>query len=159
MVAGMPGLKVVFPATPRDAKGLMASALASTDPVVVFESQRLYDIVETVHADGVPAEYYRTPIGEPAVVRDGDDLTILTVGATLYRALDAASELQERHGLSAEVIDARTLVPFVTAIVPTVDVPGGRVVLTPPGGLLARDAANLDVALPEPGDAEAEERG
>ena len=112
MVAGMPGLKVVFPATPRDAKGLMASALASTDPVVVFESQRLYDIVETVHADGVPAEYYRTPIGEPAVVRDGDDLTILTVGATLYRALDAASELQERHGLSAEVIDARTLVPF-----------------------------------------------
>lgn len=112
MVAGIPGLKVVFPATPRDAKGLMASALSSNDPVVFFESQRLYDIVETVHADGVPAEYYRTPLGEPAVVREGTDVTILTVGATLYRALDAATALQEKYGLSAEVIDARTLVPF-----------------------------------------------
>lgn len=112
MVAGIPGLKVVFPATPRDAKGLMASALASNDPVVVFESQRLYDIVETVHADGVPAEYYRTPIGEPAIVREGADLTILTVGAALYRALDAAAELKEAHGMSVEVIDARSLVPF-----------------------------------------------
>ncbi len=112
MVAGVPGLTVVFPATPRDAKGLMASALASNDPVVFFESQRLYDVVETVHPEGVPADYYRTPLGEPAVVRDGTDVTILTVGATLYRALDAARTLEETHGMSAEVIDARTLVPF-----------------------------------------------
>lgn len=112
MVASVPGLKVVFPATPRDAKGLMASALSGDDPVVFFESQRLYDSVETVHPEGVPAEYYRTPIGEPAIVREGGDLTILTVGAALYRALDAARDLEATHGLTVEVIDARSLVPF-----------------------------------------------
>ncbi|MFF0094816.1 thiamine pyrophosphate-dependent enzyme [Streptomyces canus] len=112
MVAGVPGLKVVFPATARDAKGLMASALAGDDPVVFFESQRLYDLPETVHADGVPREDYFVPIGRPAVVRTGSGLTILTVGAALYRALDAAKTLEERHGMSVEVIDARSLVPF-----------------------------------------------
>jgi 2-oxoisovalerate dehydrogenase E1 component len=111
MVAGVPGLKVVFPATARDAKGLLAAALAGNDPVVFFESQRLYDMPETVFPD-VPAEYYETPIGEPNVVRSGDDLSILTVGAALYRALEAAAQLEEHYGLSAEVIDARSLVPF-----------------------------------------------
>jgi 2-oxoisovalerate dehydrogenase E1 component len=112
MVAGVPGLKVVFPATAHDAKGLLASALAGDDPVVFFESQRLYDTVETVFPEGVPAGYYRTSIGRPNVVRPGSDLTILTVGAALYRGLDAAKELSEKHGAEAEVIDARSLVPF-----------------------------------------------
>jgi len=112
MVAAVPGLKVAFPATPRDAKGMLASALSSNDPVVFFESQRLYDTVETVHPEGVPREYYRTPIGEPALVRDGSDLTILSLGATLSRALDAADQLTERYGVSVEVIDARWMVPF-----------------------------------------------
>jgi 2-oxoisovalerate dehydrogenase E1 component len=111
MVAGVPGLKVVFPATARDAKGLLAAALAGNDPVVFFESQRLYDMPETVFPD-VPAEYYETPIGQPNVVRSGDDLSILTVGAALYRALEAAGQLEQHYGLSAEVIDARSLVPF-----------------------------------------------
>ncbi|MCS5735269.1 alpha-ketoacid dehydrogenase subunit alpha/beta [Herbiconiux daphne] len=112
MVAGVPGLKVVFPATAHDAKGLLASALSGNDPVVFFESQRLYDTVETVYPEGVPADYYQTPIGAPHVVRAGSDLTILTVGAALYRGLDAARELSETYGVSAEVIDARSLVPF-----------------------------------------------
>jgi 2-oxoisovalerate dehydrogenase E1 component len=111
MVAGVPGLKVVFPATARDAKGLLAAALAGNDPVVFFESQRLYDMPEAVFPD-VPAEYYETPIGQPNVVRSGDDLSILTVGAALYRALEAAAQLEQQFGLSAEVIDARSLVPF-----------------------------------------------
>jgi 2-oxoisovalerate dehydrogenase E1 component len=111
MVAGVPGLKVVFPATARDAKGLLAAALAGNDPVVFFESQRLYDMPETVFPE-VPSEYYETPIGQPNVVRTGDDLSILTVGAALYRALEAAAQLEEQYGLSAEVIDARSLVPF-----------------------------------------------
>ncbi|HET8914538.1 MAG TPA: thiamine pyrophosphate-dependent enzyme, partial [Propionibacteriaceae bacterium] len=111
MVAGVPGLKVVFPATARDAKGLLASALAGNDPVVFFESQRLYDMPETVFPD-VPSEYYETPIGQPNVVRSGDDLSILTVGAALYRALEAATQLERQYQLSAEVIDARSLVPF-----------------------------------------------
>lgn len=113
LCAHIPGLKVVFPATPYDAKGLMASALIGTDPVVFFESQRLYDTPELFHgAQGVPLEAYEIPIGEPDIKREGTDLTILTVGATLYRALDAAKILQEQHGISAEVIDARSLVPF-----------------------------------------------
>jgi 2-oxoisovalerate dehydrogenase E1 component len=111
MVAGVPGLKVVFPATARDAKGLLAAALAGNDPVVFFESQRLYDMPETVFPD-VPSEYYETPIGQPNVVRSGDDLSILTVGAALYRALEAAAQLEQQYQLSAEVIDARSLVPF-----------------------------------------------
>ena len=84
IVAHMPGLKVLYPATPYDAKGLMASALSSEDPVVFFESQRLYDTVETFHAGGVPADYYRIPMGEPDVKREGRDVTVLTIGPSLY---------------------------------------------------------------------------
>jgi 2-oxoisovalerate dehydrogenase E1 component len=112
LVAHIPGLKVVFPVTPYDAKGLMNSALQGTDPVVFFESQRVYDIGEQFHVGGVPEGYYEIPIGEPDVKRVGKDVTILTIGATLYRALEAAKILEEKYGLSAEVIDARSLVPF-----------------------------------------------
>jgi 2-oxoisovalerate dehydrogenase E1 component len=113
LVAHIPGLKVVFPATPYDAKGLMNSALIGTDPVIFFESQRIYDQSELFRGtEGVPAEYYEIPIGEPDVKKEGSDLTILTVGATLYRALDAAKILEAEYGISTEVIDARSLVPF-----------------------------------------------
>jgi 2-oxoisovalerate dehydrogenase E1 component len=120
MIAGVPGLKVVFPATAHDAKGLLAAALAGNDPVVFLESQRLYDMPEMVFPD-VPSEYYETPIGQPNVVRTGDDLSILTVGAALFRALEAATQLEEQYHLSAEVIDARSLVPFdYTAVLASV---------------------------------------
>ena len=112
LVAHIPGLKVVFPVTPYDAKGLMNSALAGTDPVVFFESQRIYDIGEQFHKEGVPTGYYEIEIGEPDVKRIGKDLTILTVGSTLYNALDAAKILEESYGISCEVIDARSIVPF-----------------------------------------------
>lgn len=112
LTAHIPGLKVVFPATPYDAKGLMNSALQGTDPVVFFESQRIYDIGEQFHQGGVPEGYYEIPFGEPDVKREGNDITILSIGATLYRALKAADILQEKYGMQAEVIDARSLVPF-----------------------------------------------
>ncbi|MGD0390893.1 MAG: thiamine pyrophosphate-dependent enzyme [Tepidisphaeraceae bacterium] len=112
MCAHIPGLKVVFPATPYDAKGLMYSALTGTDPVVFFESQRIYDQPEEFVPGGVPTGYYQVPIGEPDVKKTGKDLTILTIGATLYRALDAAKILEEKHGVSCEIIDARSIVPF-----------------------------------------------
>jgi 2-oxoisovalerate dehydrogenase E1 component len=113
LAAHIPGLKVVFPATPYDAKGLMYSALLGTDPVIFFESQRVYDQPELFHGvEGVPVGQYEIPIGLPDVKKAGDDLTILTVGATLYRALDAAKILEEKYGVSCEVIDARSLVPF-----------------------------------------------
>lgn len=108
----IPGLKVVFPATPYDAKGLMNTALAGTDPVVFFESQKLYDIGELFQKGGVPEGYYEIPIGEPDIKRKGKDITILTIGATLYVALEAADILEKKYGLQAEVIDARSIVPF-----------------------------------------------
>ncbi|MGQ1947651.1 alpha-ketoacid dehydrogenase subunit alpha/beta [Geofilum sp. OHC36d9] len=112
LVAHIPGLKVVFPVTPYDAKGIMNSALQGTDPVVFFESQRIYDIGEQFHEGGVPEGYYEIPLGEPDIKKKGEDITILTIGATLYRALDAAKLLEDKYGMSAEVIDARSLVPF-----------------------------------------------
>ncbi len=112
LVAHIPGLKVMFPATPYDAKGMLNLALRGTDPVVFFESQRLYSEPETLVPGGVPLDYYEVPLGEPAVRRPGTDLTIVTLGATLYRALDTANDLQTKYNLSAEVIDARFINPL-----------------------------------------------
>ena len=112
LVAHIPGLKVCFPVTPYDAKGLMNAALQGTDPVIFFESQRIYEIGEQFHKEGVPAGYYEIPFGEPDMKKEGKDITFLTVGHTLYPALQAAKELEEKYGMSAEVIDARSLVPF-----------------------------------------------
>jgi 2-oxoisovalerate dehydrogenase E1 component len=112
LVAHIPGIKVCFPVTPYDAKGLMNAALQGTDPVIFFESQRIYDIGEQFHEGGVPTGYYEIPLGEPNVKKEGKDVTFLTVGHTLYPALKAAKELEEKYGMSAEVIDARSLVPF-----------------------------------------------
>ena len=85
LVAHIPGLKVVYPATPYDAKGLMAAALSGHDPVVFFESQRLYDTTELFQPEGVPAGYYQIPLGVPDIKRAGTDVTILTVGPSLYK--------------------------------------------------------------------------
>ena len=112
LCAHVPGLKVVFPVTPYDAKGLMNTALKGTDPVVYFESQRIYDKGEEFVKEGVPEGYYEIPFGEPAVRTEGSDVTILTIGATLYKAMDAAKMLKEKYNVSAEVIDARSIVPF-----------------------------------------------
>ncbi|MGI6173243.1 MAG: alpha-ketoacid dehydrogenase subunit alpha/beta [Christensenellales bacterium] len=112
LTAHIPGLKVAFPVTPYDAKGMLASALVGTDPVVFFESQRIYDVGEQFHEGGVPEGYYEIPLGKADIKRKGDDVTVLTFGSVLYRALKAADELQEKYGMSAEIIDARTLVPF-----------------------------------------------
>ncbi|MHB1453267.1 MAG: alpha-ketoacid dehydrogenase subunit alpha/beta [Saccharofermentanales bacterium] len=112
LVAHVPGIKIAFPVTPYDAKGLMTTALNGTDPVIFFESQRIYEIGEQFHKEGVPADSYEIPFGEPDVKRVGKDVTILTIGATLYRALDAAKILEEKYNISAEVIDARSMVPF-----------------------------------------------
>lgn len=129
LVAHIPGLKVYFPATPTDAKGMLNLALAGTDPVVFLESQLLYDIGEQFEAGGVPEGYYETPEGEPVVRREGTDLTIATVGATLYRALEAADILAEKYGINAEVIDLRFVAPLdYTKVVESVQ-KTGRLVL------------------------------
>jgi len=112
LVAGIPGLKILYPATPFDAKGLLTSALGGRDPVIFFENQRLYDAVEVINPKGVPAENYKIKLGEPSKVRSGSDLTLFSVGATLPRVLEAARTLSETYGIEAEIIDARSIVPF-----------------------------------------------
>ncbi len=112
LCAHIPGLKVCFPATPWEAKGLMETALKGTDPVVFFESQRIYDVGEQFHEGGVPAERYEIEIGDVNKVRDGKDVTIITVGAALYRAVDAAKQLSEKYGMEADIINLHSLVPL-----------------------------------------------
>jgi len=142
LTAHIPGLKVVFPATPYDAKGLMNTALQGTDPVIFFESQRIYDIGEMFHTTGVPEGYYEIPFGEPDIKREGDDITILSIGATLYPVLKVADILNEKYGLSAEVIDARSLVPFNYEPVIQSVKKTGRIIL-------ARDASSRGSFLKE----------
>ncbi len=111
-VGHIPGLKAYFPATPYDAKGMLNLALRGTDPVVFFESQLIYDVGEQFHAGGVPEGYYEVPEGVPEVRRTGKDLTIATIGATLYRAMEAAAVLKDRYGVDAEVMDLRFITPL-----------------------------------------------
>ncbi len=107
----IPGLKVIYPVTPYDAKGLLNAALAGTDPVICLESQQCYARGEMFHQGGVPEGYYEIPIGEPDVKKAGKDLTIITFGPALYKALDAAKQL-EQYGIDAEVIDLRAVNPL-----------------------------------------------
>jgi 2-oxoisovalerate dehydrogenase E1 component len=102
----------MFPATPYDAKGMLNLALAGSDPVVFFESQLLYDRGEQFEKTGVPEGYYEVPEGEPAIRKTGKDLTIATIGATLYTALKAAEILEKKYGLDAEIIDLRFINPL-----------------------------------------------
>ncbi len=110
MMAHVPGLKAYFPATPYDAKGMLNLALRGTDPVVFFESQRLYDMGELFQpvARGLLRSARRRARSPPR----RRDVTIVTLGATLYRALEAADVLAQRYDVSAEVIDARFINPL-----------------------------------------------
>jgi 2-oxoisovalerate dehydrogenase E1 component len=112
LVHHIPGLKVVYPVTPYDAKGMMNAALAGTDPVIFFESQKVYDVGEMFVTDGVPEGYYEVALGEPSIKRRGTDLSIVTLGPALYTAVDAAAELETRYNISAEIVDLRGASPL-----------------------------------------------
>jgi 2-oxoisovalerate dehydrogenase E1 component len=112
LVAHIPGLKVVYPVTPYDAKGMMNSALVGTDPVIFFESQKIYDYGEMFEDKGVPEGYYEISLGEPSIKKTGKDITIITFGPALYTALAAAQILEAQHGVSAELIDIRSANPL-----------------------------------------------
>jgi 2-oxoisovalerate dehydrogenase E1 component len=112
LVAHIPGLKVYYPATPTDAKGMLNLALNGTDPVIFFESQKTYGIGEQFETEGVPEGYYETEEGHPIVRREGSDLTLLTLGPVLYSGITAADELKQTYGINAEVIDLRFINPL-----------------------------------------------
>jgi pyruvate dehydrogenase E1 component beta subunit len=107
-LAHVPGLKVVQPATPHDAKGLLLSAIDDPDPVMVFEHKLLYKM-----KGEVPRERYRVPIGKALIRREGNDVTIVASAIMVHRALDAAAALAG-EGIEAEVIDLRSLRPLDT---------------------------------------------
>jgi pyruvate/2-oxoglutarate/acetoin dehydrogenase E1 component len=103
-----PGLKIVCPATARDAKGLIKAAIRDEDPVLYFEHKYLYRRVKEV----LPGGELVTPIGPARVARPGRDLTIVTWSAMVWKALEAAERLAAEDGLEVEVIDLRTLLPM-----------------------------------------------
>src|SRR5204862_991335 len=105
--AHIPGLKCVCPATPEDAKGLIVSAIEDPNPVLYFEHKHLYRRIK----GEVPDERYTTPIGVARIHRAGDDATVVTWGAMVYTAADAAEQL-EGEGASVEIVDLRSVLPW-----------------------------------------------
>lgn len=103
-----PGIKVVIPSTPYDAKGLLISAIRDNDPVFFLEHMKLYRSMR----EEVPEEAYTVPIGKARIAREGKDITIVTYGAMVHTALKAAEEFAKNKGIQAEVIDLRTISPL-----------------------------------------------
>ncbi len=129
VMAHIPGLKVVSPVTPYDAKGLMKAAIDDPNPVIYVEQQTLYGKGEMFVKEGVPEEPFSIEIGEPAMRRTGEDITILAFGSSLYPSLEAAKRLEEEFALSADVIDARSAVPFNYEMVVESVKKTGRIIL------------------------------
>src|SRR6056297_906268 len=130
--AHLPGMKVVVPSTAYDAKGLLHNAIRDDDPVVYMFHKRLMGIGWMPAPDGpktpVPAADYEVPIGEADVKREGDDVTVVTLGLHVHRALEAAESLAD-EGIDVEVVDLRTLVPLDTDTVRESVAKTGRLVV------------------------------
>jgi len=104
----VPGLKVVLPSTPHDAKGLLRSAIRDPDPVLFLEHKKTYRLIK----GEVPDEPYEIPIGLAEVKRPGEHLSVISYGMMLHYCLEAAERLQQEEGLSAEVVDVRSISPL-----------------------------------------------
>lgn len=124
--AHLPGLKVVIPSSPFDAKGLLAAAIEDPDPVIFFEHMKLYRSVR----QEVPEDRYTIPLGQAAAVRAGGDVSLITYGAMVQTALEAADQISRETGASIEVLDLRTISPLdEAAIVASVQKTGRAVVV------------------------------
>lgn len=125
LMAQTPGLKVVVPSTPYDAKGLLLSAIRDNDPVVFLEHLKLY----RAFREEVPEEEYTIPLGKADVKREGKDLSIFTYGAMVHESLKAAEELA-KEGYSVEVVDLRTISPLdIETIIGSVEKTGRAIVV------------------------------
>ncbi len=121
-----PGLKIVIPSNPYDAKGLLASAVADPDPVLFLENIKLYRSFR----QETPQEYYSIPLGKANVIQEGSDVSIFAYGAMVPVALEAAKQMQQEHGTSIEVIDLRTIWPLdEETIVASVEKTGRAIVI------------------------------
>lgn len=121
-----PGIKVVIPSNPYDAKGLLASAVADPDPVLFLENIKLYRSFR----QETPQEYYTEPLGKAKVVQEGTDISVFAYGAMVPVALEAAKQFQQENGASVEVIDLRTIWPLdEEAIVASVTKTGRAIVI------------------------------
>jgi 2-oxoisovalerate dehydrogenase E1 component beta subunit len=109
-----PGLKIVYPATVRDAKGLIKAAVRDEDPVLYLEHKWLYRRIKDTLPEG---EDIVTPLGSARLAREGRDLSIVTYGATVWKSLEAADRLEREDGVSVEVLDLRTLLPLDDAAI------------------------------------------
>ena len=126
LFAHTPGLKVVIPSNPYDAKGLLLSAIRDEDPVIFFEPKKVY----RASRGDVPEGEYTVPLGEAAVVREGSACTVISYGSMLHTAVEAADRLRAEEGLDVEVIDLRTLVPIdIETVVESVEKTGRCVVV------------------------------
>jgi pyruvate dehydrogenase E1 component beta subunit len=125
LMAQQPGLKVVIPSTPYDAKGLLIASIRDNDPVIFLEHMKLYRSFR----QEVPEEAYTIPLGKADVKREGSDLTIVTYGAMVHESLKAAEELA-KEGHSIEVIDLRTVSPIdIETIIASVEKTGRAIVV------------------------------
>ncbi|WP_199698609.1 transketolase C-terminal domain-containing protein [Deinococcus cavernae] len=126
ILAHTPGVKVVIPSTPGDAKGLLLAAIADPDPVFFFESIKLYRSTK----EEVPEDYYTLPIGKARVVTQGDDVTVICYGGMVEVAQKAA-EAARNAGIGVEIIDLRTLVPLdLDTVLASVEKTGRAVIVT-----------------------------
>jgi pyruvate dehydrogenase E1 component beta subunit len=124
--AHIPGLKVVVPADPYEAKGLLAAAVEDPDPVVFFEPARVYRAIKTE----VPEEPYTLPLGKARLVREGRDLTLIAWGAQVRTVTEAAKQLEATGVADAEVLDVRTLSPFdFEAVIASVSKTGRAIIV------------------------------
>lgn len=144
MYAHTPGIKVVAPATPATAKGLLLAAIADPDPVVFLEPIRVYRSIK----EEVPAGHYTLPIGQAAVVREGTDVTLVAYGAGVRDALRAAEALGA-DGVSAEVVDLRTLSPLDAGTIVASVVKTGRAVVVSEGHRTAGMASEISAIVSE----------
>jgi pyruvate dehydrogenase E1 component beta subunit len=140
----VPGIKIVTPATPADAKGLLKSAIRGEDPVLFFEPKMLYALKGAVPDD----PDFTTPFGQAAIARAGRDVTIIAIGVMLPKALEAAETLAA-EGIEAEVIDPRTLIPLDKAALIASTAKTGRVIIAHEAHTRAGPGAEIAAVLAE----------